>query len=335
MTPDTLNQEVKKNKILPFYYFYGDENFLIEDTIRTIKEKVVGSSPSGFNLHIYYANEDSPEEIINAAWTRPFLSQRKLLVVRNADGFSGKQLESFLPYLKKPTSTTCLIFVAKNADTRKKFFQELKKIGGMVQFKSLSENRMAFWIKKEVEKLAKKISPEALSFLIENTGGSLENIFHEMQKVVLYVGEKNLIEINDLEDIIVDSTTRSVFDLIFYLGNKDSKNSLKVLDKMLLNGDPPLLILTMIIRQIRLILRAKEILGQGGSFREMKKSLNVPEFTLKRLASQTKHFSFDELIKSYTYLLETDLALKSSIVSKQLILEKLIINLSRQNDTTQ
>jgi DNA polymerase-3 subunit delta len=334
MTLRQLNQELKRGKSLLCYYFYGDENFLIEEAIREIREKVVGSKLTGFNSSIYYGNEKSPEEIIKTAKTLPIMSKMRLVVIRDADGFSSKQLEEFLPYLQNPTPSTCLIFTAKTADIRKRFFQEIKKTGRIIQFKPLPEDKLAFWIHREVEKLSKTITHEALSCLVENGGGSLENIYNEIKKVALYIGEKSLIETKDLQDIMVDSATHSIFDLISYLGNKDCENGLKVLDKMLISGEHPLLILTMITRQFRLILQAKEILKRGGSKKEIKERLNIPSFSLNQLSEHTEHFSFDELTMSYQYLLDADLALKSSWINRQIILEKLIINLCKQNRET-
>lgn len=331
MTPDALHHELEKGKYYPIYLFYGSEHFLIEQTLKKIKGKIVDPKSFGFNAPTYYCPENSPEEIINAARTFPVMSNRKIVVVRDVDTLPSKNLEKFIPYLQDPIPATCLIFVAKTADMRKKFYQVLKKTGKIVLFDPIKENRLALWIGKELEKLSKTIDRQALSFLMENTGGGLAYFHNEIQKVALYIGDRSQIELDDLKLTLVDSAARSIFNLVFHLGMKDCENGLKVLDHMLLRGEPPLLILTMITRQFRLILRTKEILRQGGSLREIKEKLNLPGFAVKQLIDEAKRFSFAELIRFHQLFVNTDLALKSSGLDKRLILEGLIFDLCKQD----
>jgi DNA polymerase III delta subunit len=74
----------------------------------------------------------------------------------------------------------------------------------------------------------------------------------------------------------------------------------------------------------------KEVLGQGGGTEEVKKQLGISNpYYLRELAAQAKGFSHPALQKALMSLWEADLKLKRSSLSRRLLLEELIIKLSR------
>lgn len=327
MNPLELNRHLEKEEIHPVYYLYGDETYLIEEATRNIESKVISPGFKDFNYEVYYGSNDTAQEIINAALTIPIMSQKRLIVVKEADQLSARDLEEFTSYISNPSPSSCLVFIGEGVDFRKKFFINLEKCGIVAELNHPKERELPYWIQRLTARFDKKIARDTIAFLIEIVGNNLQEMYSEIEKVSIFVGDRSTIEIEDLETVVTELKVENIFDLIDSVGNKDREKALNILQKMLASGEDHLKILGMIIYRFRLLVRAKEMLHKGLPPPEVGKRLGVRNFFLKGFLQQVNRFSFDELKGVFDRFLNTDLALKSSRVAKKLILERLILDL--------
>jgi len=309
------------------YLFYGEEGFLIEETIGDIKERLIHGSFGDFNLELFYAKENSPSEIINSAYTLPVLSPKRLIIVRDAHKFSRDQLDKFIPYLKQPSPTACVVFIFREVDINGGFFREFKKIGEVVRFRQLYERDIPTWIKKKVARVKRRITGEACEYLLTMVGGNLADLSNEIEKVALYVGDKRLIELKDVKQSVAEAPFHSIFDLVRYVGKGDIEKALRALHSLLETGTHPLVVLKMISRQFRYIWKTKEIVDQGGDGEAVRKNLKISGYSVRSYMDQAKRITYERIPHYFDAILTCDLAIKSSQAKEQILLEKLIFDL--------
>ncbi len=175
--------------------------------------------------------------------------------------------------------------------------------------------------------MGKEISSEAADVMRELVGSHLGEIYQELDKLASYTGERKEIGVDDVEAVISRVRIHTVFDLTRALGMKNCPDALRILDQMLESGEPHLRILTMMVRQFRLIWMAKEMRSLGKRDRDIGKALGIPGYFLPGLLAQLKNFTFQDLAEDYRRVLETDLALKSRSTSKRVLLENLVISI--------
>ncbi len=331
MRGQELLRKIDQDNIRPVYFFYGEEGFLIEEAIANISRKslpdVAEGGSKSLNLDLVYGGEGEADRIINLAQTLPLLSPRRLILVKETDKLSPKDLEKLIPYLENPSPTTCLIFWGKKVNLKTKFYQRFKKLGMLVEFRQPYESELPSWIRQFSQRLGKGIKKEAVDLLIESVGKDLRKLKNELEKVVTYIGAKRTIELEDIEAVVVLAKLRSVFELTDWLGNKDVERAWEALARIWEEGVHHLHILTMIVRQFRLIWRAKQMLDRGLTPSEMESKLKIKFFVLNKLLEQTRQFSFEELKECFERLAQVDLKLKSSKVPPRILLEKLVIDL--------
>lgn len=309
------------------YLFYGEEGFLIEEAIGDIKERLIHGSFGDFNLELFYAKENSPSEIINSAYTLPVLSPKRLIIVRDAHKFSRDQLDKFIPYLKQPSPTACVVFIFREVDINGGFFREFKKIGEVVRFRQLYERDIPTWIKKKVARVKRRITGEACEYLLTMVGGKLADLSNEIEKVALYVGDKRLIELKDVKQSVAEAPFHSIFDLVRYVGKGDIEKALRALHSLLETGTHPLVVLKMISRQFRYIWKTKEIVDQGGDDEAVRKNLKISGYSVRSYMDQAKRITYERIPHYFDAILTCDLAIKSSQAKEQILLEKLIFDL--------
>jgi DNA polymerase-3 subunit delta len=327
MNPTELNRHLEKEEILSFYYLYGDDTYLIEEAIRNIENKVISPGSKDLNYEVFYAGNDRVSDIVNAAQTMSFLSKKKFILIKEANRLSAKESEGFISYFSNPSDFACLVFIGEKVNFKQKFFIRLQKSGVIAQLNHPQNRELPYWVQRFANRFDKKISKDATTFLIDIVGNNLLQIYNEIEKASIFTGEKRSIDVEDIQAIITELKIESIFDLIDSVVNKNSEKALSILNKTLASGEDHLMILGMIIRQFRLILRAKDMLKRGLTPSFIGKRLGVRNFFLKGFLEQVKKYSFDELKWTFEQFLKADLALKSSKLTKKMLLERLILNL--------
>jgi DNA polymerase-3 subunit delta len=324
--PEDLEQSLSKGKVYPLYYLYGNDQYLLERGVRQIKSKVLTSSPDSTVTH-YSASEAIPADILNDARTLPFFSTSRFIMVKEAHLFKTVHWKEFLSYLKSPVASTMLLFLGEKMELEKESYGLLKSKGMVVRFNHPFESQLPQWIRKIARECEKEITPEAISLLCEVAGNDLLRIASELGKVSIYCGRKGVIDAEAIGEVVAEAKMETIFTLIDCIGKKESDKSLKMLWRLIDSGQPPLLILSLVSRQIRLIARGKEMMREGKDPYDLVKDLKIQKFKLDDFQKQLSRFSLSECKKIFTALALTDLALKSSRLSKGIILERLVLEI--------
>jgi DNA polymerase-3 subunit delta len=314
-----------KGKARPVYLLYGDEAYLVERARGQIVDALLPQLRE-LNYTSYEADQAPPSEVINACNTLPCMAQRRIVLVKGAHQYAKNDLRSFRPYVQSPCPTTSLVFIAEEMTAE--FLKDVKD--GAFHLERPLQREIISWIRTIARELGKEITAEAAGYFEEAVGRDLQGIYHELSKATLYVGDRKRIELQDVERVVSDVRVTTIFDLTKAIGERDLKRALRALERIWESGEPPLKILGMISRQFRHLLMTKEVLVQGGGTEEVKKQLGISNpYYLRELAAQAKGFSQASLQRALKSLWQADLKLKRSSLSRRLLLEGLIIKLSR------
>ncbi len=258
--------------------------------------------------------------------------------------------------------SNCLIMTAGAADKRKRLFKTMTDMGVVLFFsKSRSESgqKGLFMdtVKDSLAKKGKKLTPDALLALGEKTGRDLRDSLKEIEKLIAYVGDRETIDRNDIDAVVKKTAEDSVFDLTSAIVEKNVGKALQTLQQLFDQGVNHILILSMIAREVRLLLQGNIILEsrdipafrpgidygtfQAGIYPSVKNLVDKYGRKGKWLATQHPYaiyktfsnagrFSREELIGYMKRLADLDLALKSSGIDPELALKRLIIGMCRQ-----
>ncbi|MBI5049110.1 MAG: DNA polymerase III subunit delta [Deltaproteobacteria bacterium] len=320
---------LKKGKeLLPVYCIYGD-SYLMEEAVNAIKAMALSSAFKDMNYHSFDAKEADADDIISIAQTFPVMSQKRFVIVNRIETLSKSQQETLLLYTKDPAKHTCLILIpsAGRIDKRLSFFSWLDKANYLFHFKPLSDAELPSWIKKEVQRLGKKITDDAISIFLEAVGSELMDIKQEVDKLVLFVGEKEDIERKDVEAAVVNGRVDTVFDLADSIGRKNLREGLINLNKLIEQGEEPVKILGMIARQFRMIWRVKAMRKKRIAVNSIASALGTFPTYIDGYLKQGKDFSNEGLQTVFQILHLADIALKSGRQSPHMVMERLILEL--------
>lgn len=329
MNYQQLKQSLGQGNIAPVYLLYGEENYLIEDVLRSIEQQVLKSGFRDFNYQLFYGEDAPTADIINAALTAPMVADKRLVVVKNVGQIKAAQLNKLSDYAAKPSSTSVLVLIGDKLDSKKAWVKKISSNAVAVRFYRLYERQAISWIMSQTGKEGYRMSPGAAQTLLELSGNDLATLANQLEKLYAYAASEKKISLEDVEQVVGRVKQHNIFELVEAMGNKKLEQALHILAKIMTQGEPPQLVLALIGRQLRHIWRAKCMLAQGDSWERIGPKLGIPKFFLKNFVSQAKRFSSSDLQSAFHNLLIIDIRLKSGTLCPRLSLEILLLDLCR------
>lgn len=295
--------------------------------MKKIEEKALEPATRDFNREVLDGEEEEAENIVASLQVFPIRSPRRTVIIRNADAIWKKSPSPFIDYFHNPHPQTCAIFIGEKTDQRTKFFQALEDKGAIVAFFPPYEKELHRWVRSRAEQLGHPISEEAIILLLERVGSGLQDIQRELEKFILTKGSGEKIEEEEVLAMTEDTRSESLFDLPRAMGRLDFGETLRLLRKNLQQGEPPVLLFSLLVRQLRLIRRAKDLLARGCPKKEAEDRLRIPPRSAEDFWRQADRFPSSLLEKLWRLTLKADRRLKLSRSDKGLLLEEYLLTL--------
>ena len=311
MTPQEYEALIKKSGVPPVCFLYGEEQFLVERAVNTLLENAIDPSLKDFNLNIYYGNESKGVDIVDAAQTLPMFAERRAVLVKRAEQLKADALEVMLPYILNPSPGTCLLLTGTKIDQRKKFFLEFKKHGVLVEYKRIYDNKLAGFIQTESVTHGKPIETAAAELLSALIGNNLQELSSQIEKLVVYAGDKQRITVDDVRTMASSSKSFTAFELARFLGVRDLSASIRSLDALFLHGEDAPMIIGALTSHFRKLWRIRELLDKKMSQSDIGRELSINAFFLGELVEQARNFTRRELKRIFDEFYRCDVASKT------------------------
>ncbi len=329
MQAEELTRSVSRGAIARLYFFYGDNSYLIEETIRKISAAIFPSHDPDLDISSFDAQVHDPSEIVQTARTVPFAASRRMVVVRRAHLFNKSQWETFQKYFSKPSARCCLIFTAEKLALPSQLLKAASKNIVAVQFQNPRWDRdIQKVVRSSLKKYGKTMNADALSYFIEYVGGDNQLIANELEKLALYCSTKKTITLGDIEEVLSGKHDATIFNLVDAIGQGDMPKSLSCVNTLMGAGVRAPHILGMIARQIRLLSSAQEGLQRGDTRSQMGKRLNLRHDSIvSKIMQQAKVWPPKALRRAFEETFQTHVLLRSSGAAHKMIIENLVFNL--------
>ena len=219
---EEIQDSIRKGNFFPVYLFQGEEAYYIVQLTDLLIEKVLDDSERDFNQYIFYGADSNTGTIINTCKRFPMMSERQLIVVKEAQGL--KNIDDLVHYVRQPLRSTVLVINFKygKLDGRKKLSGEIGKTGIVFESKKLYENQVPAFITAYLNKRKVKINLKSTQMLTDYLGNDLSKLTNELEKLILLLTEENPVITSELiEQNIGISKDYNNFELQKALANKD------------------------------------------------------------------------------------------------------------------
>lgn len=323
----SINEDLKNNQFKGIYLLYGEEAYL--KRLYKNKLKAALTAPDDSMNYTYYEGKGiNPNEIIDMAETMPFMAEKRLIVIENS-GFFKNKCDELADYFENPSDSTCFVFVEAEVDKRSRLYKRVKERGRIAELNAQDEKSLVRWIVGSLNRENKKITQSAAALFLTKTGADMENIQRELEKLICYVGERDSINIEDVEAICTTVITNNIFEMIDAIAKKQQKKALELYYDLLTLKEPPMRILFLITRQFNLLLQVKDLARLGFNAAETAKKAGLHSFVAGKYVSQSKSFDSKWLADAVEICAGTEEAVKTGRINDILSVELLIVQFSK------
>jgi DNA polymerase-3 subunit delta len=329
MTYSEFHQSIKSGKFSPIYLFHGEEDFLIDEGVQQIIAKVLDEGTKGFNLDVVYGSKAEAKDIVAHATSFPMMSARRVVVVKEFEKLattdSAKEVIS--AYINKPLESTILVLVSPDPDFRKKPFTDLKKHAELVECKPLYDNQVPPWLAERIRQQGREANAEACRLIQAYVGNSLRSLQNEIDKLFVFIGDRKKVTVEDIAAVVGATKGYTIFELQNAIGRRDSKEAVKILERMLEAGQSPQMIIVMLTRFFTQLWKLSDARARRLSEQETAREIGVSPYFVKQFIEFRANFDVEQIERNFKSLLEADTVLKSTSRDPHLVLDLLIISL--------
>src|SRR6267154_3631326 len=347
--------DVESRKLRPAYVFVGDETFFRKKCREAILQHLVPADLREFSLFDFDLSETELVEVLDRARTPSLMAPFQIFFVRGVKTLFGRgsnddKLNAIEQYCKDPNPDAVLIFIADHisipADARridltdKDRYERIRETMGrycaIVELGRVEESDAVRWIQEYCVTREVKVDADAARELVDSLGGDMMMILNELEKLILYVGDKKRITLGDVETMVLAAKQRSLYELTDAISAKDRVRALETLDAILSSGEGDdaaighIYMLAKTFRQMLVILE-RNVRDQRMLWAALWQGFRVPPFAADDIIRQARRYkSKRELTRAIRLVAKADLALRSNPPGKRLILEKLILDLATE-----
>lgn len=330
------------------YILLGEDDYSLRQSLEEIKRTAGDPAMLSTNTTEMEGKQATPVQLRNVCETLPFLAEKRLVIVNGLlerfepNARTGKKkkntgqaieqngAQQFSASLGGMPDSTILVLIDSKVGKNNPLFNELSGKAVVKSFPALKGNTLEQWIDRKVAKEGGSISSQAVKLLARLVGGDLFTMSNEIDKLISFAAGRR-IEEEDVKAMVSFAQETSVFAMVDAILEARASLAEQMLQRLLQAGVAPAYIMTMIARQLRMLVQMKELKAQRKSRAEMMKALGTTsEFVLNKTSAQSDRFAWGRLMDLYHRLLEADLSIKTGKFDEELALDMLIAEICQQ-----
>ena len=317
---------IKSGQFHKAYLLYGPEVYLRKQLRDKLLHALVAPDEE-MNFTQFRGKETEEGSVIAQAETMPFFADRRVILVEDS-GFFKNKTEELAEYLEKIPPYAILIFSESEADKRTRTFKAMQKQGYIVECAEQREDTLIRWVLTRLKKENKKITQKTMQHFLHMTGSDMTRIDNELEKLLSYCADKDVITDEDIDAICSAQVTNQIFDMVRLVTEHRQKEALDLYYDLLALKEPAMRILYLIGRQYDQLLKISGLYREGLPQGEIAAMVGVPPFVVRKSMGLANRYSEEELEEILQELAQAEADVKTGRLEQDLSVELAIVKLS-------
>jgi DNA polymerase-3 subunit delta len=331
------------------HLIYGEDSLSVEEMLASLSSD--GGDEGLYDVNTATLNGATVTLAeLEAAWsTIPFLADKRIVVVRNllarmergrSSGSSrsrgaDREWADIGERLSQVPASTQLIFVDATISRNNPLLSAIQPLAQVHEFRLPSVRDMPEWVRQRAHRLGAAIEPSAISALVDAIGNDTRLIDMELQKLALYRStgrsacrSSGMIRRQDVEEMVSYVREANIFAAVDAALEGRAGFALRLAHQLLAEGRSSTYVVTMLARQVRFLIVAKDMKSRGFRQDEIGRRLSIRGYPLTKTMQQERRFSAERLAEIHRRLIEADLSIKTGAADEETALDALIVGLS-------
>ena len=334
MKAEELEKQLKQGILKNIYLLYGEERFLLENSLKNIK-RLFGEKVSGINY--ISLDETNINGIISDLETPAFGYEKKLIIAKNTglfkkdakkknkidDSIKARLNEYIQESIDSINDTIVLVFVEENVE-KCDLLTTIEKNGIVCNFEYLKPFQIQSRLKAIANAYKVNAEDSVLVYFIESCGTDMQELINEFRKLIEYSGTGGKITKEDIDKLSIKKMESIIFDLTDSLGKKNTKEAIDVLRNLIASKEPLAKILITLYNHFKKIYLTRVAIQNN---KDIASSLGLRPnqmFLINKYKHQASYFKTKELRKILQELCDLDYKYKIGLIDLQIGLESIL-----------
>lgn len=197
------------------YVIAGKDESLVGTRAQELVDELLDAEQRMTALLSVDGGEAVVSEVLDELRTVPFLADKRVVLVKNADGFVSKNREILERYFEKPAGTGVLVLAVASWDARTRLAKMLPKVGSLVAMEAPPKWKLPeHLVQYAATKHKIKLNRDAAEMLVELIGEELAQLYNELEKLILFARDEKVIRVDHVESLTGHHRIYDAFEVI-------------------------------------------------------------------------------------------------------------------------
>jgi len=205
----------KKQTDSGIYIIYGEDAFLVSKACENLLDSLLADEDRGMALYEPKADQADISDVLDELRTLPFLTSKRIVLIKNAGPFVKTNSGALESYLDSPSPSGVLILTLASWDKRTRLHKKLQKTDALMQVGKLYSNQLPGYAAAYAQKTyGIRLDSNTTRLLVELVGDDTGRLCREIDKLVMYVSPRKNITFQDVESLIGHNRMFDAFGVI-------------------------------------------------------------------------------------------------------------------------
>ena len=310
----------------------GDDPTLVGEAVRALVDDLIGDADRSVALEDHRGEEVDLAAVADACRTPPFLSDRRVVVVRDIGRWGTEDLTPLLAYLEDPLESTALILAAGGGRLAPKLIAAIKA-KGHITGTAVSGREAKGWLRDRIRSSGVRLDGHAESLVEAHLGEDVSRLGALLEVLVAAYGEGARLTTAEVEPYLGAAGSVAPWDFTDAIDGGRTEVALELLHRLMEAGERhPLVILSILARHVQGILRVD---GAGiGTEAQAAAAMGLPKgrstYPAKKALAAARRLGPAGVTEAVGLVADAEVDLKGGTEwSPQLTLEVLVARLCR------
>jgi DNA polymerase-3 subunit delta len=295
----------------PAYLICGDDDAKIDDWRARVRRRAEDENGPG-GLEMFDAPGDSPEAVAVALTTLTFASGDRYLLADGIEAWKAGDLDPLERELRAVPEGTVLVLIARGKAPAR-LVKAVEKAGGELrEYSAPKPWQMPKWAAERAREDGLRLDQEAAKALVAAVGTRQQRLAREVERLAIFAHPRTQLSADEVTRLAAGEVTKQVYDLADALVAGDTGASLGLAELLTSGGgeDRPSKLVYPIVRRLRDVHRAAELLDAGVPETKVAAAMKMPPWAAKRTLAQAKKADREALARALCAFADLEIELR-------------------------
>lgn len=310
----------------PVYLIHGMEELLLERAVRRLKSRLAEVADLDFNFDVFDGATTPADEVLAAANTLPFASERRLVIVEDVDRMPASEQEKLAAYVADPAEHTCLVMVAAKPSRASRLFKAAESAKSVFEYAAPKKPQYPREVAEMFRDRGRKVSLDAAEILVRAVGFDLRRLASEVDKVITFKPGQTELTTEDVETVMAFTAPASVFEFLDAMGERNLRGALMLLARLLGEGERLERVHALAVKHVRDLTKVRALMDRGVAPGAVGAEVGMPEWQARKLTRQAQRFRCEELTGALRGAADAEARMKTSRGEPRLVFESWLVS---------